>query len=88
MPDRRFSRHTRQWMPVLSDPYAPSIRQRPLGWLPSPREPGGSQGARKTPRGIQAHDPLLGVTAPRQLGGNALDKTVHLAPAVFGMIEN
>jgi hypothetical protein len=38
---------------------------------------GGSQDARKTPRGIQTHDSLRGVTAPRQLGGNAFDK---LAP--------
>jgi hypothetical protein len=73
---------------LLSDPYAQSTRQRWLGSLPSPQEPGGPQGVCDTPRGIQTHNPLVGVVAPRQLGGNAFKKTVHLAAADFGISQH
>jgi hypothetical protein len=73
---------------LLSNPAAPSARQRALGSLASARRAGGPRGASNTPRGTQPHDLLAGVAAPRQFGGNAFDKTVHLAAIVFGMNEH
>jgi hypothetical protein len=53
----------------------------------SPREPGGHRGTSNTPPEIQTYDSVSGFAAPRQLGSNAFDETVHLVAIVFGMSQ-
>jgi hypothetical protein len=62
--------------------------QRRTGLLPPPQERGGHSDNAKMPSDSWIYDPFLRFAAPGQLGGNAFEKTVQLAAAIFGMSEH